>query len=75
EEVHRFAIEYHHSLHNKNSIGSVLDNIKGIGPAKRNALLAHFNSIDDIKKAPVEKLMEVQGITEKNALSIKEYFS
>ena len=74
EEVHRFAIEYHRSLHNKNSIGSVLDNIRGIGPAKRNALLAHFNSIEDIKKAGVEQLMEVQGITENNALAIKEYF-
>ncbi len=75
EEVHRFAIEYHRSLHNRNSIGSVLDNIKGIGPVKRNALLAHFNSIEDIKKATVEKLMEVEGITEQNANAIKEYFS
>lgn len=75
EEVHRFAIEYHRSLHNRNSIGSVLDNIKGIGPTKRNALLSYFNSIEDIKKADVEKLMEVDGITEKNAMAIKEYFS
>ncbi len=75
EEVHRFAIEYHRSLHNRNSIGSVLDNIKGIGPVKRNALLAHFNSVDDIKSASVEKLMEVEGITEQNARAIKEYFS
>lgn len=75
EEVHRFAIDYHRSLHNKNTIGSVLDNVRGIGPAKRNALLSHFNSIEDIKKATTEKLMEVPGITEKNALAIKEYFS
>ncbi|MBR6584115.1 MAG: excinuclease ABC subunit UvrC, partial [Firmicutes bacterium] len=74
EEVHRFAIEYHRSLHNKNTIGSVLDNVRGIGPAKRNALLSHFNSIEDIKKASAEKLMEVDGITEKNAQAIKEYF-
>lgn len=38
EEVHRFAIDYHRKLHNKNSIGSVLDHIDGIGPVKRNAL-------------------------------------
>ena len=75
EEVHRFAIEYHRSLHNKNTIGSVLDNIKGIGPAKRNSLLSYFDSIEEIKKASVEKLMEAEGITEKNALAIKEYFS
>ncbi|MBR6528583.1 MAG: excinuclease ABC subunit UvrC [Firmicutes bacterium] len=75
EEVHRFAIEYHRSLHNRNSIGSVLDNIKGIGPVKRNSLLAHFNSIEEIKNASIEELMEVDGITEQNASAIKEYFS
>lgn len=75
EEVHRFAIEYHRNLHNRNSIGSVLDNIKGIGPTKRNALLAHFNTIEDIKNADVYELMAVQGITEQNAHAIKEYFS
>ena len=75
EEVHRFAIDYHRNLHNRNSIGSVLDNIEGIGPAKRNALLSSFASVEDIKKADVETLMKVKGITEKNARSIKEYFS
>lgn len=75
EEVHRFAIEYHRNLHNRNSIGSVIDNIKGIGPTKRNALLAHFNTIEEIKNADIHELMEVQGITEQNAHSIKEYFS
>ena len=75
EEVHRFAIDYHRNLHNRNSIGSVLDNIEGIGPAKRNALLSSFASVEDIKKADVENLMKVKGITEKNARAIKEYFS
>lgn len=75
EEVHRFAIDYHRNLRNKNTIGSVLDNIKGIGPVKRNALLAYFNSIEDIKKAKVEDLIKVDGITEQNARDIKEYFS
>lgn len=75
EEVHRFAIDYHRSLHNRNTIGSVLDNIEGIGPVKRNALLSAFNSVEDIKKADVETLMKVKGITEKNARAIKEYFS
>ena len=75
EEVHRFAIEYHRSLHNRNSIGSALDNIKGIGPAKRNALLAHFRSIEEIKNATEEKLMETPGITAANAKAIREYFS
>lgn len=75
EEVHRFAIEYHRNLHNRNSITSVLDNIDGIGPAKRNALLSHFPSVEDIKKASIEELMEVQGISERNARAVKEYFS
>lgn len=75
EEVHRFAIDYHRSLHNKNSIGSVLDNISGIGPAKRNALLAHFKSVEAIKAASEEELEAVPGITRKNAQNIKEYFS
>ena len=75
EEVHRFAIEYHRKLHNRKSIGSVLDNIEGIGPVKRNALLGAFNSVDDIKNASLEKLMETPGISEKNARDIKEYFS
>lgn len=75
EEVHRFAIDYHHKLRNKNTIGSALDNVQGIGPAKRNALLAHFKSIDSIKKADVTQLMEVPGITEKLAQNIKEFFS
>ena len=75
EEVHRFAIEYHRNLRGKNSIGSALDNIQGIGPAKRNALLAHFDSIEEIKKASEEELTEVRGITLQNAEAIKEYFA
>lgn len=75
EEVHRFAIEYHRKLHKKNTINSLLDNIEGIGPAKRTALLKHFDSIDEIKKASVERLMEVRGITPNNALKIKDFFS
>ena len=74
EEVHRFAIDYHRSLHNRNTIGSVLDDIPGIGPKKRNALLSHFETIKDIKEAGREKLMECPGITAKNADSIIEFF-
>ena len=74
EEVHRFAIEYHRSLHNRNSIGSVLDEIPGIGPRKRTALLNHFESIKDIREADLEKLMECPGINETNARAIIEFF-
>ena len=74
EEVHRFAIDYHRKLRGKHSIGSVLDEIKGIGPVKRNALLAHFESIDAIKSATIEELQKVQGISESNAMAIREFF-
>ncbi len=75
EEVHRFAIEYHHKLRNRNAIHSILDNISGVGPARRNALLNHFGSVEQIKGATLEELMEVDGITKTVAGNIKEYFS
>lgn len=75
EEVHRFAIDYHRSLRNKNAIHSVLDNIDGVGPTRRNALLNHFQSIEEIKKAAIEELIQVPGVTEAVAKKIKEYFS
>ena len=74
EEVHRFAIDYHRNLRTKGMISSVLDEIDGIGPVKRNALLAHFGSIDNIRSATREQLMEVPGILEKNAENILKYF-
>ena len=74
EEVHRFAIEYHRSLRSKGMITSVLDDIEGIGPVKRNALLSHFGSVDNIKKASKSELMAVPGIIEKNAENILNYF-
>lgn len=74
EEVHRFAIEYHRGLRNKGMLNSVLDAIEGIGPAKRNALLDHFGSVENIKKASKYQLMEVNGITERLADKIQEYF-
>ncbi len=74
EEVHRFAIDYHRNLRSKNAIRSVLDNISGVGPTRRNALLNHFGTIEKIKKASREELMEVPGITERIAENIIEYF-
>ena len=74
EEVHRFAIDYHRNLRSKNAIRSVLDNISGVGPTRRNALLNHFGTIEKIKKAGQEELMEVPGITERIAKNIIEYF-
>ena len=74
EEVHRFAIEYHRSLHGKRAISSVLDEIAGIGPARRNALLQHFGSVDAIKEASEEELAAVAGMNARAAKAVKAFF-
>lgn len=74
EEVHRFAIDYHRGMRDKKRLGSVLDQIEGIGPARRNALLEHFGSVENIKNAEEDKLREVPGISENQAKRIREYF-
>lgn len=75
EEAHRFAIEYHRGLRDKKTLTSALDEIEGVGPSRRNALLAHFGGIEAIKKADMKDLCQVKGITEKVARNIKEYFN
>ena len=62
DEAHRFAIEYHRSLRSKDQVRSVLDDIPGVGPARRKALMRHFKSIDDIRNAEVSQLSEVDEI-------------
>ncbi|MEA4923183.1 MAG: excinuclease ABC subunit UvrC [Eubacteriaceae bacterium] len=74
EEVHRFAIDYHRGLRDKGKLRSVLDEIPGVGPVKRNALLAELGSVENIRKADVEQLLKADGITEKLAKAIIEYF-
>ena len=74
DEAHRFAIEYHRSLRSKAQVKSVLDEIPGVGPARRKALMRHFGSINEIKEASVEKLCEVPEIPEHIAGQIYEYF-
>ena len=70
----RFAIEYHRSLRSKGQVKSVLEDIPGIGPARRKALMRHFKSIEDIKKASVEQLMEVSGMPEQTAKQVHAFF-
>jgi excinuclease ABC subunit C len=74
EEVHRFAIDYHRGMRDKKRLGSVLDQIEGIGPNRRNALLEHFGSVENIKKADEEALAEVPGISPSQAKRIREFF-
>ncbi|MBR2512386.1 MAG: excinuclease ABC subunit C [Firmicutes bacterium] len=74
EEVHRFAIEYHRKKRSSRMTRSVLDEIKGIGPARRNALLNRFGSVEKIKKASAEQLQETDGINENQAREIYDFF-
>lgn len=74
EEVHRFAIDYHHRLRNRNAAVSVLDEIQGIGPARRKALLEHFKSIDAIRQAGIADLEAASGMNRAAARNVWEYF-
>ena len=70
DEAHRFAITYHRKVRSKRTIKSQLDDIPGIGPAKRTALLKQFGSVERIKKTSVEEIASVKGITPKLAEQI-----
>ena len=74
-EVHRFAITYQRKLSTKRNLRYRLEDIKGIGPAKRKKLLAHFGTIKKISEATREELLECPTITEENADRILEHFS
>lgn len=74
DEAHRFAIEYHRSLRSKDQVRSVLDDIPGVGPARRKALMRHFKSIDDIRNAEVSQLSEVDEIPVNIAEEIYAFF-
>ena len=75
DEAHRFAIAYHRSLRSKTIVKSQLDEVPGIGPARRQALLKKFGSLKNIKSATIEELSEVQGMNKKAAEMIYNYFN
>ena len=74
DEAHRFAIEYHRSLRSKAQVKSVLDDIPGVGPARRKALMRHFKSIEEIKSATVEELAAVPELNRRAAEGIYQFF-
>ena len=74
DEAHRFAIEYHRSLRSKEQVRSVLDEIPGVGPARRKALMKHFENIDAIKEADAALLHEKAGIPLHIAEEIYSFF-
>ena len=72
DEAHRFGITYHRSLRAKKGLHSQLDAIPGIGPRRRRALLAKFGSLDAIREASMEELLQVEGMTKSAAQKLKE---
>lgn len=74
DEAHRFAIEYHRQLRGKGQVHSILDDIEGIGPARRKALMREYLSLDEIKKASVGELSKIPSMNEKAAESVYNFF-
>ncbi len=72
DEAHRFALGYHGNLRQKAAIGSALDTIPGIGPARRKALIKHFGSVTGVRAASLEEITSVKGVTAQLARLIKE---
>ena len=74
DEAHRFAIEYHRSLRSKSQVHSILDDIPGIGPTRRKALMKAFHNIGDIREASVEELSQIPNIPKNIAEEIYSFF-
>lgn len=75
DEAHRFALNYHRSLRSKDMVKSQLDDIKGIGEKRRIALMKHFKSIDKIKNATIEELVEVDTMNKSVAKNLFNHFN
>ncbi|MGF7143633.1 excinuclease ABC subunit C [Anaerotaenia torta] len=74
DETHRFAIEYHRALRGKAQVRSILDDISGIGPARRRALMKYFQSLEAIQAAEVEEIMKVPSMNRQAAEQVFEFF-
>ncbi len=73
DEAHRFAQRYHHKLRERRFSGSILEDAPGIGPKRGNALLRHFGSYDKIRRASIDQLKQVERMTEKAAVSLRNW--
>lgn len=74
DEAHRFAIEFHRKLRSQGQVHSILDEIQGIGPTRRKALMKHYASIEKIKNASVEELKSLPSMNEKSAKEVYSFF-
>ena len=75
DEAHRFAIAHHRDLRTKRSRKSALDDIPGIGPARKRGLLRAFGSIKAIREASVEELAAVRGMSRPAAEAVREHLA
>lgn len=74
DEAHRFAIEYHRSLRSKGQVKSILDDIPGIGPGRRKALMRRFKGLEAVKEATLEELEATEGMNSRSAKSVYDFF-
>lgn len=74
DEVHRFAIEYHRSLRSKEQVHSLLDDIEGIGPTRRRALMRHFESLEKIRNASIEDIENCESMNRASAEAVYAFF-
>ena len=74
DEAHRFAIGYHRQLRGKGQVHSILDDIEGIGPARRKALMRQYQSLDEIREATAEELAAIPSMDRKAADSVYRFF-
>ena len=74
DEAHRFAIEYHKSLRSKAQVKSILDDIPGVGPARRKALMRHFANLSDISNATAEEIAKIPEFTPASAEAVVNFF-
>lgn len=74
DEAHRFAIDFHRKLRSQGQVHSILDDIPGVGPARRKDLMKHFKSLEAMKEASVEEIKQLPSMNEKAAQDIYNFF-
>ena len=74
DEAHRFGITHHRGLRGKAATSSQLENIPGVGPSRRKALLKHFKNIEAIRKATMEELADAPGVSKPVAQAVYLHF-
>jgi excinuclease ABC subunit C len=72
DEAHRFAVTFHREVRKKTALRSALDGVPGVGPARRRELLKTFGSVEGVRRASLDELLAVKGITRRAALALKE---